>query len=148
MGEHDPIVSLPVGQLSDPLTVEQQLVPVRLGDVDDHCVVRRCRPQLARLEIPRIPEVFDELAGRIRFACVPVIGETPSVRSRESPWLAVPEVGEDRAGAAQDLSVLGLQDRNLIGTSQLAEPFALLRPWLDLPDDGVDAELGEHFANR
>ena len=148
MCERDPVVSLPVGELTDPLTVEKQLIPVRLRDVDHLRLAGRCRPRLARIEIARLSEVFEQLAGRIGFARVAVIGEASSMRRREPPRLALPEVGEDLAGAAEDLSVLGLQDGDLICSGQLTEPFALLRPGLHLPDDGIDAELGQHLANR
>jgi hypothetical protein len=45
--ERDPVLPLPVGKLSDPLAAEKQLVPVRLGDVDDDHIAGRCRPRLA-----------------------------------------------------------------------------------------------------
>jgi hypothetical protein len=101
-----------------------------------------------RLEIACLSEVFEQLAGRIGFPRVPVISEASSVRRREPPRLALPEVGKDLAGAAENLPVLGLQDGDLICSGQLTESFALLGPGLHLPDDGIDAELGQHLANR
>jgi hypothetical protein len=70
------------------------------------------------------------------------------MRRGEPPRLALPEVSEDLAGAAEDPAVFGPQDGDLICSSQLTQPFALLGPGLHLPDDGIDAELGQHLANR
>jgi hypothetical protein len=47
-------------------------------------------------------------------------------------------VVEDLAGAAEELSVCGLHDGDLICSSQPTESFALLGPGLHLPDDGID----------
>jgi hypothetical protein len=60
------------------------------------------------------------------------------MRRRETPRLALPEVVEDLAGAAEELSVCGLHDGDLICSSQPTESFALLGPGLHLPDDGID----------
>src|SRR6185437_6428881 len=121
---------LPVGKLPDPLTVEKQLEPVRLGDVDDRRFAGRCRP---RLELTRVPEVLEQLAGRIGFTCLAVIGEASSMRRGESPRVALPEVRKDLTGAAEEPSVLGPHDRDLICSRQLAEPLALLGPGFHLP---------------
>jgi hypothetical protein len=76
-----------------------------------------------------------------------VIGVPLSMSGGVFPGIAALQVGEDLAGAAEDLAVFCLQDGDQVGAGHLPQVLSLLRPRLDLAHDHIDAELGQHLAN-
>ena len=127
VGERDPVLPLPVGQQPDPSPVEKELVPVCGRDVDDGRVVGGCL-RFGRFEVAGAVEVPEQLSGRIRLTRVLVIGVASSMSGGEPQGLPRRQVGEDLAGAAEDLPVLCLQDGDLVSAGHLAQVLSLLRP--------------------
>src|SRR5262249_37287307 len=141
--EHDPTVPAAVGGEADQPVAEPKLVPVLLRNVDHLCLGGRA---LAALELVGSTEILDQLARHVRLPWGAVVGEAPPVRGVEPPGLALVEVREDLAGAAEDAAVLGHEDGGPVAPGDVTEPLALVRPGLDLAGDEVDPELGQHLA--
>ena len=143
--EGDPVAVLPavVRGLADHPVAETELVTRLFWDVDDNRVLRRGGdlPAFARAE------VLNELAGRVRLACVLVVEEAAAVRVGVLPGLELGEVPVDRASALEEEAVLGLEGRDLVGAGESAQAGTLLGPGLDLARDEVEAELGEDLTD-
>src|SRR5262249_28092362 len=89
MREDDAPVPEPVRREADQLTLEPELVSVRLGRVDD-LGLRHC--SFAGFEIVGPPEELHELARCVGLARVLVIGEAPAMGRSEAPGVARAQV--------------------------------------------------------
>src|SRR5207249_1734172 len=95
--EGDAAVSTPVGGETDQAPAEPKLIAARFRHVDDLGFCNGSRPSL---ELVGSAEVLDQLPGRVRDACVAVIGEAAPVSRREPPGVTLVQVREDLACAA------------------------------------------------
>src|SRR5207244_8532466 len=109
--EGDAPVPAPVGGEADQTAAEPELVTVRLGYVDD---LRVCDGSVSRLQLVVAAEILEQLTGDIGFARVVVSGEPLAVRRGVPRGLARLQVREDLARAAEEPTVLRLQNGNLI----------------------------------
>jgi hypothetical protein len=109
--EGDPAVSTVISGETDQAP-EPKLEAARVWYIDDFGL--RCGSGRS-LELVGPPEELDQLSGCVRFACVAVIDEAAAVSRRELPPVALVQVREDLARAAEEAAVLGLQDGDLVG---------------------------------
>src|SRR5262249_58665698 len=95
-----------------------------------------------------VAEDLDQLPRHVGLARVAVVCEPAAVSGRELPGIALTQVREDLARAAEDAAVLGLQHWDPVGPGELAQRDTLLGPRLHLARDEVEPELGQHLPHR